>query len=57
MTTPNVIITYTVQQHDTLWAIAKHFYGRGDQYIRLMEANNLKTTVLKIGQVLIIPQD
>lgn len=31
--------TYTVQSGDTLFKIAKEFYGDGEQYLRIFEAN------------------
>ena len=50
--------TYTVAQGDTLWGIAKKFYGDGSQYTRIAAANS--TTVknpnlIYPGQVLTIP--
>ena len=32
-------VTYTVVRGDTLWAIAKSFYGDGSQYTRIYDAN------------------
>lgn len=46
---------YTVQKGDSLWAIAKKFLGNGALYPRIMEANELKDTALKVGQKLKIP--
>lgn len=31
--------TYTVQPGDTLWKIARQFYGDGNQYLKIFEAN------------------
>ena len=31
--------TYTVQKGDTLWKIAKEFYGKGSEWTRIHEAN------------------
>jgi len=31
--------TYTVQKGDSLWKIAKHFYGNGAEWKRIHEAN------------------
>jgi LysM repeat protein len=50
--------TYTVQSGDTLWAIAKKYYGDGSKYSTIYNANK---TILKnpnlvyTGQVLTIP--
>lgn len=52
---PQVEITYTVQKDDTLWSIAKHFYGDGNKYTKLVEANMLASTVIHVGDVLTIP--
>jgi membrane-bound lytic murein transglycosylase D len=47
-------LTHTVTQGDSLWIIARR-YGTTTQKIR--ELNNLPTTELTIGQVLILPQN
>jgi len=50
--------SYTVQSGDTLWKIAKQFYGDGSQYLKIFEANK---NILKDpdhifpGQELVIP--
>ena len=46
------LTTYTVQPGDTLWRLAQQF---GTTIERLMEVNNLTSTVLNIGQMLLIP--
>lgn len=46
---------YTVQKGDSLWAIAVKFYGNGNQYKKIMQANGLKSDILHIGDVLTIP--
>lgn len=56
-TEPSVILTYKVQQNDTLWAIAKLYYGRGEKYTKIVEANKLTSTVLRPGMILVIPQE
>lgn len=51
--TPSQATTYTVQKGDSLYTIARKFNTTVDE---LMQLNNLKTNLLDIGQVLIIPQ-
>ena len=51
-TTPPTI-TYTVSKGDTLWNIAKRYNVSVDD---IMKANNLTSTLLSLGQQLIIPQ-
>ena len=49
---------HTVKQGDTLWAIAKSYYGNGASYPKIFEANrNILSDPNKIrtGQVLTIP--
>lgn len=51
--------TYTVQPGDTLWKIARQFYGEGSQFIRIFEANQgiLKNPDhILPGQELVIPE-
>jgi LysM repeat protein len=50
--------SYTVAKGDTLWAIAKKYYGDGSKYTKIFEANKgvLKNpNVIYPGQVLTIP--
>ncbi len=50
--------TYTVQKGDSLWAIAKKFYGDGSQYPKIHNANKDKVknaNLIYPGQVLSIP--
>jgi hypothetical protein len=50
--------TYTVQEGDSLWAIAERFYGDGNQWSRIAEANSEQVpdpNVIHPGQVLTIP--
>ena len=47
--------TYTVAKGDTLWKISKQLFGSGAKYTSIMTANGLKTTLLKPGMVLVIP--
>lgn len=51
-------ITYTMKKTDTLWSIAKKFYGSGDQYKKIYNANkNLQQGYkLKAGSVIKIPK-
>lgn len=50
--TPNTC-SYTIQQGDTLWGIAKKVYGDATQYQRITDLNSdLNTNTLKIGQEL-----
>ena len=50
--------TYTVKKGDTLWAIAKTYYGNGASYPKIAEANKDKIKnpdLIQIGWVLKIP--
>lgn len=50
--------TYTVEKGDTLWAISQRFYGEGNQWPRIHEANRgliEDPDVIQIGWVLAIP--
>lgn len=48
--------TYTVVQGDTMWAIARRFYGDGSLCWRLAAYNNIKNAnIIHPGQVLKIP--
>lgn len=47
---------YTVVKGDTLWGIAKRFYGKGNQYPKIAKANNIKNPdIIHVGQKLLIP--
>jgi nucleoid-associated protein YgaU len=51
--------TYTVVKGDTLWAIAKKYYGSGSQYTKIYNANTDKISnpnKIYVGQVLTIPK-
>ena len=47
---------YIVQKNDTLWGIAKKYYGKGMMYTKIMKDNNLTSTTIKPGQMLIIKE-
>ena len=49
--------THTVQSGDTLWGIAKKYYGNGSQYPKIMSANpDIKNAnLIYPGQVFTIP--
>ena len=51
------VITYTVKSGDTLWGIAKKILGSGERYVEIVKLNGLKTSVINVGQKLIIPTD
>lgn len=47
---------YVVVSGDSLWAIAKKYYGDGSKYNKIVEANNIKNPSLIFpGQRLVIP--
>jgi LysM repeat protein len=48
--------THTVQSGDTLWGLAKKYYGDGSQYTKIASANSIANpNVISVGQVLTIP--
>lgn len=48
--------TYTVKKGDTLWAIAKKYYGDGSKYMTIANASGISNPdLINIGQVLTIP--
>ena len=50
--------THVVQSGDTLWAIAKKYYGNGNQYTKIFNANKDKIknpNLIYPGQKLVIP--
>ena len=49
--------THTVQSGDTLWGIAKKYYGNGDQYTKIVSANpGIKNpNLIYPGQIFTIP--
>lgn len=49
---------HTVKSGDSLWAIAKSYYGNGEQYTKIYEANKdqlSSPSALVVGQKLLIP--
>jgi nucleoid-associated protein YgaU len=51
--------TYTVQPGDSLWKIAKQFYGKGSAWPRIHEANKDRITnpdLIQPGWTLRIPE-
>lgn len=50
--------SYTVQKGDSLWKIAKHFYGNGSEYKKIYSANSASIknpNLIYPGQTLVIP--
>ncbi|MGW6446375.1 LysM peptidoglycan-binding domain-containing protein [Lentzea sp. NPDC055074] len=48
--------TYTVEGGDSLWAIAERFYGDGNRYMEIANANGIANPdLIQPGQVLTIP--
>jgi LysM repeat protein len=48
--------TYVVKHGDSLWAIARHYYGDGDKWPLVAEANHLKPEDLEPGMKLMVPE-
>ena len=51
----NSVTVYTVEKNDTLWGIASKYYGYGIKWRIIYDYNNLSSTILRVGQKLIIP--
>lgn len=52
----NKVTVYTVKAGDSLWSISRRFYGFGNKWRRIYNANKLNTTVIRVGQKLDIPK-
>lgn len=48
---------YVVKEGDTLWSIAENELGDPYRWKKIKDLNNLSTTEVENGQVLILPQD
>ena len=46
---------YTVAKGDSLWKIAKEYYGSGWKYPEIVRANGMTKVAINPGDVLIIP--
>ena len=46
---------YVVAERDTLWGIAKKLLGAGKKYTKIMELNDMSSTIIHKGDVLKIP--
>lgn len=46
---------YMVQPGDTLWGIAERFLGDGSRWHDLWEYNRLPSTVIRVGDVIVLP--
>lgn len=53
--TTETVKTYTVKTGDVLWTIAKKHLGKGTRYKEIMALNGMKSTVIRAGMVLKIP--
>lgn len=48
--------TYTIQENDTLWAIASRVYGDGQRWVDIAQANpSLDPTRMSVGKVITLP--
>ena len=48
-------VVYTVVKGDTLWGIAQKRLGNGSRYKEIMTLNGLKTSTIRVGQTLKLP--
>ncbi|HKR00469.1 MAG TPA: LysM peptidoglycan-binding domain-containing protein [Pyrinomonadaceae bacterium] len=49
--------THTVAEGDSLFGIAKQYYGKGNLYPLIEQANSLRNGLILPGQVLVIPDE
>lgn len=57
---PEEVRTYTVEEGDTLWDISERFYGSGNEWRRIYEANRDRIEdpdVIQPGWELTIPEN
>ena len=54
-TTTTKKVVHTVVKGDTMWGIAAKYLGSGSRYPEIVKLNNLKSTVVYVGQKLTIP--
>jgi 5'-nucleotidase len=47
--------THVIVKGDTYWDLAKTFYGAGEDWRKIREANNMRPHALRIGAELTIP--
>lgn len=50
------LVFHEIRNDETLWFLSEVYYGRGDQFNKIMEANHVKAdTKLEKGQRILIP--
>lgn len=54
-TTATANTVHTVKAGESLWTIARNYLGDGNRYPEIVKLNNLKSTTIRVGQKLIIP--
>lgn len=48
-------VYHIVEKGDSLWKLSKKFYGTGTKWKLIANANDIKGTVIRVGQKLVIP--